>query len=569
MEKHYQRIVKDTDGRVEYSLQRQERQKDHPFYGGFYDKNLLVDAKFAIYRVASMTAAYCCRDSRYYRTAEAYDSILAGLEYIRRVQHENGLFDYITCNFFSAPDTAFCIKKLIPVYEYLREKAEKTSAEQEICARMEEIIQKAAYGLLEGGFHTPNHRWAIASMLAKTGVLFQDECLKKAADEYLKEGIDCNADGEFSEKSAGNYNRINNDAMITLSEALGDESYEQHAIRNLRMMLTYLEPDGSIFTANSTRFDKDLMIFPKDYYMEYLYLGKKYKLEEFLGMCNTIFDIIEHQQISSPDFLIWFMLYPEYRRLEWEKRYVPEDFVRHYEQSGIVRGRQGGFTYTVMRDKSDFLYVHNGTSRLIVKLAGSFCEHRAFKAETLCLQQEDSIAKNECVAELVEKRAARSVCLHQTMHGWYYLPFEEKPDTSDWWSMDNAKRPKKSGPDMQIDVTVTEVKDGLKVRLRTSGVKGAPWRVELAFSGIHTLEDGERRLLIDGSERLVSDAKVLQTYSSGGGVWRVEPGFARHRFIDGKEDSEGKIPGCATVYYTDYTEFDHTIYLYSVTKEVD
>ncbi len=549
MEKHYQRIVKDTDERVKYSLGRQECQNGHPYYGGFYDKNELIDAKFAIYRVASMTAAYCCEESRYYQSEEVLHSIRMGLEYIRRVQHENGLFDYITCNFFSAPDTAFCIKKLIPVYEYLKKKEKRTSSEQEICVQTEEIIRKGAYGLLEGGFHTPNHRWAIASMLAKTGCLFRDKQLKQAAEEYLKEGIDCNPDGEFSEKSAGNYNRINNDAMITLAEALGDDSYEQYAIRNLRMMLTYLEPDGSIFTANSTRFDKDRLIFPKDYYMEYLRLGKKYEIEEFLGMCNTIFDIVEQQHISSPDFLIWFMLYPEYRGFEWTGRYVSTNFVKHYEQSGIVRGRQGGFTYTVMRDKSDFLYVHNGTSRLMVKLAGSFCEHRAFKAETLR-------------AETVEK----IVYLNQTMHGWYYLPFEEKPETNDWWSMDHTKRPQKSGPDMQIDVTVTEVEEGLEVRFRTSGVSGAPWRVELAFAGIHTMDDGLEKIKIDGSERLVVNAERLQAYSGSSGVLQVGPGFVHHKFIDGKEDSEEKTPGCATVYYTDYTEFEHTIKICSSQK---
>ena len=72
--------------------------------------------------------------------------------------------------------------------------------------------------------------------------------MEEAANTYLKEGIDCNEDGEFSEKSAGNYNRINNDAMILLSQVTGDTTYEQHVLRNLRMMLTYIEPDGSIFT---------------------------------------------------------------------------------------------------------------------------------------------------------------------------------------------------------------------------------------------------------------------------------------------------------------------------------
>ena len=37
------------------------------------------------------------------------------------------------------------------------------------------------------------------------------------------------------------------------------------------------------------------------------------------------------------------------------------------------------------------------------------------------------------------------------------------------------------------------------------------------------------------------------------------PCFGGHRFIQGKEDSEAKIPGAATVYLTDYTPFDHEI----------
>jgi hypothetical protein len=32
-----------------------------------------------------------------------------------------------------------------------------------------------------------------------------------------------------------------------------------------------------------------------------------------------------------------------------------------------------------------------------------------------------------------------------------------------------------------------------------------------------------------------------------------------HHFTEGKEDSEEKTPGAATVYFTDYTAFHHVI----------
>lgn len=540
MEKHYEIILRDTEERVFSRLRSQELDEKSPCYGGFYDRDRMVQAKYTIICVEPMITLYCNPDSRYYRNSLLAQRAELGLSYIRSVQHENGLFDYVTCNFFSAPDTAFCIGFFIPVYEYLQKLGNRTEQEEIFLHRVGEIVHDGAYGLLEGGFHTPNHRWAIASSLAKCGVLFNDKKLSESAGIYLIEGIDCNADGEFAEKSAGNYNSVNNDAMLMLSDATGDTQYEQHTIRNLHMMLTYWEPDGSIFTANSTRFDKDRLVYPLSYYIEYLAMGMKYDIPEFLGMCNTIFDIIEEKKISSPECLIYLMLHPEYRSFEYAGRYEQPDFVRLYEDSGILRARKGHYSYTVMREKSNFLYFHNGTSKLEMKVAGSFCEHRAFKAETM---------------EILPGGTAH---LHQTMRGWYYLPFEEKPETSDWWKMDQSKRKKKLGPDMEIDVYVEPAEGGIDVRVVTEGVQGAPWRVELAFSGIDYMASEHVMLPVNGSEVLVIKDPELEVYNEKDSLL-IGPGFGEHRFTEGKEDSETKTPGAVTVYFTDYTAFDHTI----------
>ena len=546
MERHYRKMLLDTRDRVVKSLQIQVLDRESPRYGGFADPGGIVQAKYAIYRIASMVAAYCNEDSCFYRDGRVFDRIMTGLGYVDRVQHENGLFDYITCNFFSAPDTAFCIKKLLPVYQYLRGRKEGrigsalTAEESGILEKMELILRRGAQGLLEGGFHTPNHRWAIASVLMSCSGLFDSSKMEEAAYTYLNEGIDCNEDGEFAEKSAGNYNRINNDAMIMLTEATGDESYERNAVRNLRMMLTYWEPDDSIFTANSTRFDKDRLVYPRDYYMEYLKMGMKYDIPEFLQMCNTIFEIVDRRGIASPDCLIWLMLHPEYRKLEFEGSFRRPDFRSFYRESGIARGQQGRFTYTVMNGKSNFLYLHNGSMKLEMKVAGSFCEHRAFKSREM-----------ERVSEGVYH-------LGQTMNGWYYLPFAEKPSTSDWWKMDNASRDRKLGPDMRVDVWVKEAENGLDVRVKTSGVEGAPWRIELAFSGVDFLTNDYVDLPLTGSETIVVKQGFTEV-GNGKDALVVGPCFGEHHFTEGKEDSEEKTPGAATLYLTAYTPFDREI----------
>ena len=539
MRAHYERVVRDTERRVEHALKRQNLKQGDPCYGAFVMPNGVYMQKHTLYQIASLAAAYCCRDTKYYHDETILTAMLRGLDYVDSTQHENGLFDYITCNFFSAPDTAFCIGIILPMYKYLVKQSSLSEGETLLKDRMGKIIHLGGRGLLEGGFHTPNHRWAIAALLSQCGMLFGQQDLVQAAEQYLQEGIDCNDDGEYSEKSAGNYNGVNNQAMIFLAEALGDDSFEQHVIRNLRMMMTYWEPDDSIFTANSTRFDKDRLVYPDGYYFFYLYIGAKYQIPEFIAMANYIFGIIFDKNLLSPDLLGRFMLHPELIDLESSLCATPTEYKAYYADSGIARVRRGRYSYTVMKDKSNFLYVHNGAMNLAVKIGGSFCEHRAFKAEKMW--EEDGVFH-----------------LHQTMRGWYYLPFPEKPATSDWWQMDNASRPKKMGPDMHIDVAIRDTADGIDVEITTSGVQGAPWRVELAFSGIERLENDHMVMPIHGDEVIVLKNGFF-TVSNAEASMEVGPCFGNHHFTEGKEDSEAKQPGCATIYLTDYTQFHHTI----------
>ena len=539
MKSHYFRIVKDTEKRVRHALRTQNLDQNSPYYGAFVMPNGVYMQKHALYQIASLAGAYLCEDTAYYHDEAILHSMILGLDYVDSTQHENGLFDYITCNFFSAPDTAFCIGIILPVLQYLVKQEKLTEGEALLKQRVEKIIHLGGRGLLEGGFHTPNHRWAIAGLLAQCGKLFDEPQLTDGAFQYLKEGIDCNDDGEYSEKSAGNYNGVNNHAMLLLADALGDDCFEQHVIRNLRMMLTYWEPDDSVFTANSTRFDKDLKVYPSGYYFFYLYVGVKYNIPEFIAMANYAFRVIEENNLLTPDLLLALMLKPHLIEFESDLCGTPTEYKAYYAESGIARVRRDRFSYTVMKDKSNFLYVHNGAIKLAVKIGGSFCEHRAFKAEKMWEENGE-------------------FHLHQTMHGWYYLPFEEAPATSDWWKMDNASRPKKWGPDMDIDVVVRDTEEGIDVDIRTSGVKGAPWRIELAFNGITRISNAHMTMPIHGDEVIVlkdSDFTVTDGFST----MTVGPAFGVHHFTDGKEDSEAKTPGAATVYMTDYTEFHHVI----------
>ncbi len=544
MRQHYEKIVQGTDKRVKKCLRTQIMDEKSPFYGGFPDETDLLQAKYTVYRLTTMIAAYSNEDCAYYKDGKVAERILLGLDYVERVQNEDGLFDFTVCNFHSAPDTAFIVKRMLPCLHYLHDH-ERDGNQERIYQKLYRIGKKAAEGLLQGGFHTPNHRWAIASNLLECADFFGEEQLTEAAGIYLREGIDCNEDGEYAERSAGGYNRINNEAMLTIARYTHEPSYEDCAVRNLYMMLTYMEPDGTVFTANSTRQDNGKRIIPKNYYWDYLLLGRDRNIPEFLGFANYLFELTEENGLSYPDILVHFMNRPELIGEEHDEVFCKKDYRKYYRDSGIVRIGRGDTTCTLMKGKSNFLYFSNASIDVAVKIAGAFCEHRVFKPDTL-------------------EETEYGFLLTQTMRGWYYLPFQEKPETSDWWRMDHTKREKKLGPDLTIQVQVRQIPDGIQVSSRITGVEYAPFRVEVSVLGAQKA-DNEHFCIRDlkGKRLLSKDGMTLFTDKDH--AVEVGPGFGAHSYMDGLFGSEPCDPNCFTLYYTDYTEWEHTFTIRNVT----
>ena len=113
MRKHYERILHDSESRVQRYLDIQILDETSPFCGGFPKADSLAEPKTAIYRATTMTACYLNPESRYYLDAELGRRLALALAFVRRSQRPGGYFDLINCNFFSGPDTAFCTKRLL------------------------------------------------------------------------------------------------------------------------------------------------------------------------------------------------------------------------------------------------------------------------------------------------------------------------------------------------------------------------------------------------------------------------------------------------------------------------
>jgi hypothetical protein len=553
MKKHYDKILWDCDLWVSQVIHVQDTDPSSQFYGGFRDQDGLVEPKYAIFQVTDMIACYLNEDSRYCGNKEFYDRISIALKYIVKGQRDNGFFDLINCNFYSGADTAFCLDGILPAYLYVKQLLESDKAcpvDKNLLVpfkeSMESILIKGGRAMIGSGFHTPNHRWAIASVLQMLSSITGDESFKKGAEAFLVEGCDCNEDGEYAERSAGGYNKVNNNAMIMLAIASGDDSYFEPVRRNLSMMLTYIEPDQSIFTNNSTRQDRGVKVYPEGYYLEYLYMGIRFKDETFLNTACSIMKLAEEKQLSMEGFLIYFMLMPELMDFEYDTCELLTDYCRHYKDSGIVRLRRGDYSASILKDSPTFLFFQHGDFTVSMKIGAGFCEHRYFTAQSL--------------TQLGDEKGFQ---LKETKTGWYYLPFDEPQDTTDWWKMDHSKRDKLLGPDMSFDVMISEVEHGIDVKIKTEGIDRAPLRVELAFDAGFRLEseyfiaEGVKKGGMVAKNGTVTATKGKYAISAG-------PGFGNHNYVAGKFGSQSRASECFTVYFTDFTCFDRIISLRAV-----
>jgi hypothetical protein len=512
-------------------------------YGGLLSPHLLPEPKAAAFAMAAAIAVYLNPRSALHRDTDLGGRIRLTAGYLERIRRPNGCFDFLSCNFGSAPDTCFMMQKLVLSWKLLDRYAGPGDAW--LHDLLLPLLERSAEGVMAGGFHTPNHRWAIASYLVSCARITGRGDFQARAGQYLAEGIDCTPDGEYSERSTGDYNVVNNDQMLRLFMETGEKEYLDHAVRNLRMMLCYFDPDGSVFTGNSTRQDHGRKVFPAGYYVQYLLAGRLTGDRELGAVAAWLLPQCTRRG-AVPDCLDWLMLFPE---LEGFGAGDPPparlfDYVRHFPGSGIVRARRGGHSFTLLEKTSRFLHFQAGGITASMRIGASLCEHRAFVPERI-----------EPVGDGFRMRFAA--------HGWYYLPFKEKPPTPDWWAMDNAAREKIHGPDLEITVDVAPRPAGIDVRIATAGIDRLPLRVEIGIApaGCMVRTPAVMTGAAAGDALIVKEGMV--TLSRDADRMTMGPGFAEHAYIGGKFGSEPRGMDEYTLYFTGFTPVERTIQIRS------
>ena len=545
MKRYIDYLIRSEEHRVDEMLFLQIKDKNDLCYGLM--RGDVIEAKPTIYMMATALALYLNSRSRYYKSEKLMEAPQLAADGVARVQRKSGYIDYPCCNFFSAPDTSFCYKRLNDGYRLMKkyqDVADTTILQKKYLA----IMRMAAEAIRDGGFHTPNHRWGICAALMQAAKLFADdtEFAKSLMDRtvlYLQEGIDGNSEGEYAERSTGNYNAVVNNAMMAMYQCSKDVKYLGYVERNLNMMMYYIEPNDMVFTQNSTRQDQGKEIFMDKYLYQYLYLLAYDGTDGFIKLTpeeHARFDGAAHQIIKgcaetgrqAPNCLHLLMIYDKTLDYTFENCGFLKTYHKLFKEAGVLRVKKENYSYTVMKNRSAFLYFNVNGLEAFLKIGESYCEIRNFVPDEMDVQEGKTV-------------------LSHTARGWYYLPWKEKQNTSDWWQMDHKKRDLMITSDLHTQVVITELADGLEISVDTDGLERLPLRMELCVPSQTTLENDHFCMeTVAGKSMVLSDDYVTMTK----GLTSIEfgPGACEHHFKGHYSGEEVNADGY-TIYCNTYT----------------
>ena len=172
MKRYMAHFVVAAEKITEHFLKVQVHEKGTAADGGM--EGLVVDVKPTVFAMRAAMSVYLYPQSRFFKDETLRAAMEEAADFIARNQNEDGSFDYTVCNFHSAPDTAFCYHAMDKTYrlmEKFSDRADTTSLQKKYL----DMMEKAATAIRDGGFHTPNHRWAICAALMEAADVFQDD----------------------------------------------------------------------------------------------------------------------------------------------------------------------------------------------------------------------------------------------------------------------------------------------------------------------------------------------------------------------------------------------------------
>ncbi|MFF0160813.1 hypothetical protein ACFYRY_25250 [Streptomyces sp. NPDC005263] len=483
-------------------------------------------------RVKTLVAAYRSPDSALHGSGQAVAAATTHLRALRAVQTGTGLFAGGD-NVQSPPDSAFTVNDVCDAHVLAAGAGPEL---REVTATLAEIAGAATGSLLTGGVHTPNHRWELSAALARLHRSFPDDRLLDRIEEWLSEGVDIDAEGLYSERSANYAAHVSNPSLLLLAGVLGRDDLLAAVERNLATTLDLIRPDGTVETLLSRRQDQNQPFPLAPYLPHYRLLAVRTGRGDFSRAAR----LAAAGGIDDPDLLAETLLTPDLCRVlpTPAAETLPRD---RYLTTARLAAHASATAHTVVYGGSDvpehrrirsglacnptFLRLFAGDAVLdAVRLSRGFFDLGPFRAAD--------------THQLADSRYR----LTETLTAAYYQPLtpELRRDDGAYRMADEgrfsaamafADRPRDEvSHTTRVEVDLRE--DGADLRIDISGPR-VPWALELTFRPGGALEGAVP--IGDGRWCLTTGP---MTYRVGDDEIRVEAGVEAGEPLAGPDRSD-------------------------------
>ncbi len=513
--------------------------------------------------VDGLAGAYCAPESSYFQSAALLPALEDAADKLLAAQHPDGTID--SGNYNSPPDTGFVVQELCTAVAVLRRM--NLPQLSSILRKLETFVLAAGEALITGGIHTPNHRWVVSSALAQIHALFPSAKYVERVDDWLGEGIYCDADGQFSERSTGIYSRVVDNALITMARLLNRPQLLEPVRRNLTMNIFYMHPNGEMETVGSRRQDELLQEWISNYYLQYRYMAIHDQNRQFAAVTKFIEQVgLDHAEVKIP--LIEFLEEPAYRQSLPEVGPIPSDYARVFNNSALARIRRGDMSATVYGGSDWPLGVASGLAS-----NPTFFNLRKGKAVLESVRMIPDFFSEGPFRSAGLKVEAQRYSLQQQLAVPYYQPLPKHlrnpqgdypltPAGNRFWSkMNFPQRPQSNIQRLDQKVSILEKSGAFELAFDVTGHERVPVIIEL------TLRKGGE---LEGTETVANTTDVhflrqgTGRYRVGSDVITFGPGQAEHERIPVAGPYSDPYlgaphPDSYRVYITGYTPFRGTL----------
>lgn len=558
MKGHINRLVKLSESVTPVLLDMQEMNTESEYYGNFIMKEKGFAEVAALHiPIANYVAMYYHKASPYYMDEKLLDRALLSLETLIAATHEDGTMDLYETNFHDATCIGFTVTPLAYVFRVLKREDRGSKIEQILKDRLRDFFRIGAQGMCNGGFHTPNHRWVMAAALSLMSNILDNNRYREEAERYLAEGIDCDSEGNYTERSVAIYDITVNESLIVIARELEMPELYEHIQRNLKKNFTYFEPDGTICTLNSRRQDNSTKYYPLRHYWTYLYMAHITEESLYADTAEWLLSSMEKMAYMLPDLmftggkedihtpLIQYLLSDGLEN-EFEIKVPAWDGEWYYPNNGVVRKRSGKKSLTLLRDRPVFFKYQNGNNSLTLRIASCFFGNGYFIPESI-----EVIEGGYRLSSRIEsgyKRPLSEEVLKETAGemDWFKLPHEKRESV--WIQVQNTV----------VDILVKE--DEVKLKIKMDGTDHVPMKIECMFSPGGMFSSDQVLIRGDGGGSLIMKAGNAD-YGWQGNIINISGGAYSHWYTGNMRGTEKTSPEHFTVYMTGRTPFEHTLTL--------